>query len=183
MRMATLSWMLGIQRIIEAREAPQSQGGAISGVMPPPTRQAPRGRVPFIEVPPELPVFGQGLRGSTSREEDQRNDAGRHPDESGVQERNGTSQWRVKQEDENFSPLDDYFCKRHGYVRTCSLGSRAARHDRGRVSPDVGQVNAREGVREEKWVALDLRTTKFPPTQTSSVRESYADSELRGRLY
>ena len=38
--------------------------------------------------------------------------------------------------------------------------------------PDVGQVNAREGVREEKWVALDLRTTKFPPTQTSSVRRA-----------
>ena len=38
--------------------------------------------------------------------------------------------------------------------------------------PDVGQLNAREGVREEKWVALDLRTTKFPPTQTSSVRRA-----------
>ena len=31
-----------IQRLIEAREAPQGQGGAISGVMPPPMRQAPR---------------------------------------------------------------------------------------------------------------------------------------------
>ena len=49
-----------IQRIIEAREAPQSQGGAISGVMPPPVRQAPRGRVPFIEMPPESTrAFGQ----------------------------------------------------------------------------------------------------------------------------
>ena len=160
-----------IQRIIEAREAPQSQGGAISGVMPPPARQAPRGRVPFIEVPPELPVFGQGLRGSTSREEDQRNDAGRHPDESGVQERNGTSQWRVKQEDENFSPLDDYFCK--GMDTSGPAAWAAVLQDMTEGSiPDVGQVNAREGVREEKWVALDLRTTKFPPTQTSSVRRA-----------
>ena len=38
--------------------------------------------------------------------------------------------------------------------------------------PDVGQLNAREGVREGQWVALDLRTTKFPPTQTSSVRRA-----------
>ena len=69
-----------IQRIIEARGAPQNQGGSISGVMPPPGRQAPRGRVPFIETP-ELPAFGQGARGNPSRGEDQRNDAGRHPDE------------------------------------------------------------------------------------------------------
>ena len=66
-----------IQRIMEAREASQSQGGAVSGVMPPPARQAPRGRVPFGDLPPELPAFGQGLRGSASRGEDQRNDAGR----------------------------------------------------------------------------------------------------------
>ena len=38
--------------------------------------------------------------------------------------------------------------------------------------PDVGQLNTREGVREEKWVAFDLRTVKFPPTQTSSVRRA-----------
>ena len=35
-----------------------------------------------------------------------------------------------------------------------------------------GQLNTREGVREEKWVAFDLRTAKFPPTQTSSVRRA-----------
>ena len=160
-----------IQRIIEAREAPLSQGGAISGVMPPPARQAPRGRVPFIEVPPELPVFGQGLRGSTSREEDQRNDAGRHSDETGAQERNGTSQWRVKQEDENSSPLDDYFCKGMDTSGPAAWATVLQDMTEGSI-PDVGQVNAREGVREEKWVVLDLRTTKFPPTQTSSVRRA-----------
>ena len=80
-----------IQRIIEAREAPQSQGGAISGVMPPPVRQAPRGRVPFIEMPPDLPEFGQSARGSSRRGEDQGYDAGRHSGGSGAQERSGNS--------------------------------------------------------------------------------------------
>ena len=28
----------------------------------------------------------------------------------------------------------------------------------------MGQLNAREGVREEKWVSFDLRTLKFPST-------------------
>ena len=37
---------------------------------------------------------------------------------------------------------------------------------------DVGLINTKEGVREEKWVALDLRTLKFPSTQTSSVRRA-----------
>ena len=38
--------------------------------------------------------------------------------------------------------------------------------------PEVGALNAREGVREEKWTAFDLRTVKFPSTQTSSVRRA-----------
>ena len=162
-----------IQRIIEAREASQGQGEAVSGVMPPPVRQAPRGRLPFGDLPPELPAFGQGLRGGASRGEDQRNDAGRHPEESGVQERNGTSQWRVKRElqDEESSPLDDYFCKGMDTSGPAAWATVLQEMTEGSL-PDVGQVNAREGVREEKWVALDLRTTKFPPTQTSSVRRA-----------
>ena len=100
-----------IQRLIEAREAPQGQGGGASGVMPPPIRPVPRGRVPFVELPADLPAFGQGARGSYRRGEDQGYDAGRHPDESGAQEMSGASQWKVKQEDEGLSPLDEYFCK------------------------------------------------------------------------
>ena len=160
-----------IQRIIDAREASQSQGGAVSGVMPPPARQAPMGRGPFSNLPPELPAFGQGLRGSASRGEDQRDDAGRHPEESGVQERHGTSQRRVKQEDEESSPLDDYFCKGMDTSGPAAWATVLQDMTEGNL-PDVGQVNAREGVREEKWVALDLRTIKFPPTQTSSVRRA-----------
>ena len=38
--------------------------------------------------------------------------------------------------------------------------------------PEVGALNAREGVREEKWTSFDLRTVKFPSTQTSSVRRA-----------
>ena len=160
-----------IQRLIEAREAPQGQGGGMSGVMPPPTRPAPRGRVPFIDLPANLPAFGQGDRGSYRREEDQGHDAGRQPDESGAQERNLSSQLRVKQEDEASSPLDEYFCK--GMDTSGPAAWAAVLQDMTEGSlPDVGQLNAREGVREEKWVALDLRTTKFPPTQTSSVRRA-----------
>ena len=160
-----------IQRLIEAREAPHGQGGGMSGVMPPPTRPTPRGRVPFVDLPADLPAFGQGARGSQRRGGNQGYDAGRHPDESGTQERNGPSQWRVKQEDESSSPLDEYFCK--GMDTSGPAAWAAVLQDMTEGSlPDVGQLNAREGVREEKWVALDLRTTKFPPTQTSSVRRA-----------
>ena len=160
-----------IQRLIEAREASHGQGGGGSGVMPPPIRSVPRGRVPFIDMPADLPAFGQGSRGGHRRGEDQGYDAGRHPDEAGVQERSGTSQWKVKQEDDGISPLDEYFCKGMDTSGPAAWASVLQDMTEGSL-PDVGQLNAREGVREEKWVALDLRTTKFPPTQTSSVRRA-----------
>ena len=160
-----------IQRLIEAREAPQGQGGGVSGVMPPPAQSIPRGRVPFIDMPADLPAFGQGARGSHRRGEDQGYDAGRQPDESGAQERSGMSQWKVKQEDEGLSPLDEYFCKGMDTSGPAAWATVLQDMTEGSL-PDVGQLNAREGVREEKWVALDLRTTKFPPTQTSSVRRA-----------
>ena len=160
-----------IQRLLEARKAPQVQGGGMSGVMIPPSRPAPRGRVPFIDLPANLPAFGQGDRGCYRREEDPGHDAGRQTDEAGAQETNPPSQLRVKQEDEASSPLDEYFCK--GMDTSGPAAWAAVLRDMTEGSlPDVGQLNAREGVREEKWVALDLRTTKFPPTQTSSVRRA-----------
>ena len=164
--------MQRIQRLIEAREALQGQGGGASGVMPPPIRPAPRGRVPFVDLPTELPAFGHKVaEGVIVEEKVKEDDAGRHPDESGAQERNVPSQVRVKQEDEASSPLDEYFCK--GMDTSGPAAWAAVLQDMTEGSlPDVGQVNAREGVREEKWVALDLRTTKFPPPQTSSVRRA-----------
>ena len=78
---------------------------------------------------------------------------------------------RVKQEDETSSPLDDYFCK--GMDTSGPAAWAKVLEDMATGSlPDVGPLNAREGVREEKWVSLDLRTLKFPSTQTSSVRRA-----------
>ena len=61
-----------------------------------PSRPAPRGRVPFIDLPANLPAFGQGDRGCYRREEDQGHDAGRQTDEAGAQETNLPPQLRVK---------------------------------------------------------------------------------------
>ena len=97
-----------IQRLLEAREAPQGQSGGMSGVMIPPSRSAPRGRVPFIELPANLPAFGQGDRGSYRREEDQGHEAGRQTDEAGAQEMNLPSQLRVKQEDEAYDSISSF---------------------------------------------------------------------------
>ena len=140
----------------------------MSGVMIPPLPSAPRGRVPFIEQPVSLPAFGQGDRGCPRREEDRGEDAGR-TGEVGARETNLPSLLRVKREDETSSPLDEYFCKGMDTSGPAAWATVLQEMTEGNL-PDVGQLNAREGVREEKWVAFDLRTIKFPPTQTSSVR-------------
>ena len=81
------------------------------------------------------------------------------------------SRLRVKQEGETSSPLDEYFCKGMDTSGPAAWATVLWEMTEGSLA-DVGQLNAREGVREEKWVALDLRTIKFPPTQTSSVRRA-----------
>ena len=77
----------------------------------------------------------------------------------------------MKQEDESSSPLDEYFCKGMDTSGPAAWATVLQDMTEGSL-PDVGQLSDREGVREEKWVALDFRTTKFPPTQTSSVRRA-----------
>ena len=52
-----------VQRIRKAREAAQSRGGGVSGVMIPPLPSAPEGRVPLRARPVDLPVFEQGVDG------------------------------------------------------------------------------------------------------------------------
>ena len=99
-----------VRRIIEAREAVQSQGGGISGVMIPPLPSAPEGSVPFRARPVDLPAFGQGSDGQYRRDEDRAPDAGRPTGETN-DGRDGIPHLRVKQEDEAYSPLDEYFCK------------------------------------------------------------------------
>ena len=68
----------------------------------------------------------------------------------------------------NQSPLDDYFAKewtlldrRHGSMcfRRWTL-------------EDVGSVNQRAGVREERWSSLDLKQLKFPQSTVSSVKRA-----------
>ena len=92
-------------------------------------------------------------------------------EQGGARESNLPPYTRVKQEDELASPLDDYFCKgmdTSGPAAWAKVLRDMATGD----LPEVGSLNAREGVREEKWVSFDLRTVKFPSTQTSSVRRA-----------
>ena len=158
-----------VRRIIEAREAAQGQGGGISGVMIPPLPAAPEGSIPFRARAVDLPAFGQSGNGQSHREEDREPDAGRPIGDTNG--RDGTPYLRVKQEDEAYSPLDEYFCKGMDTSGPAAWATVLRDMTAGNL-PDVGQLNAREGVREEKWVAFDLRTVKFPPTQTSSVRRA-----------
>ena len=139
--------------------------------MIPPLHSAARGRVPFIERSVDLPAFGQGGEGQSRREGDRGTEAGRQTGESGVRETNLPPHLRVKQENEVSSPLDDYFCKGMDTSGPAAWAKVLQYMTTGDL-PDVGPLNTREGVREEKWVSFDLRTLKFPSTQTSSVRRA-----------
>ena len=80
---------------------------------------------------------------------------------------------RVKQEDDYVaSPLDDYTFVKAWILQVQPHGQRCfGIWQRGDLL-EVGPLNAREGVREEKWTSFDLRTVKFPSTQTSSARRA-----------
>ena len=81
-------------------------------------------------------------------------------------------QARVKQEEDySQSPLDEYFCKGMDTSGPAAWGQVLQRMSGGEL-PDVGSLDAREGVREEKLTSFDLRTVKFPSTQTSSVKQA-----------
>ena len=82
------------------------------------------------------------------------------------------SKARVKQEDEYASsPLDDYFCKGMDTSGPASWEQVLRRMADGTL-PDVGCLNSRVGVREEKWTSLALKPLKFPSIVTSSVRRA-----------
>ena len=100
-----------IQRIIEAREAAQSRGGGVSGVMVPPLSSAHEWRQPLRAGAVDLPVFGQGANGQSRREDDQGAEQVRSAEQGGAREANAPPYVRVKQEEDLMSPLDDYFCK------------------------------------------------------------------------
>ena len=160
-----------IQRIIEAREAAQSRSGGVSGVMVLPLSSAHEWRQPLQARAVDLPIFGQGTDGQSRREEVQGAEQGRSADQGHAREANAVPYVRVKQEEDSLSPLDEYFCKGMDTSGPAAWATVLQDMASGNL-PEVGQLNAREGVREEKWVSFDQRTVKFPSTQTSSVRRA-----------
>ena len=104
-------------------------------------------------VPP-LPSFGKKEEGD---------DAQNH----------GTPQYtRVKQEDDvKFESLDDYFCKGMDSSGPASWDKLLREMEQNSLV-DVGTMNYREGVREEKWGMLDLKSVQFPKPTTQSVKRA-----------
>ena len=139
--------------------------------MVPPLSSAHEWRSPFRARAVDLPNFGQGSNGQSRGEEGQGAEQGRSADQGGTQEANTASNIRVKQEEDLQSPLDEYFCKGMDTSGPAAWAKVLRDRTTGDM-PEVGALNAREGVREEKWVSFDLRTVKFPSTQTSSVRRA-----------
>ena len=66
--MVILSWKRESNVLLKPERQLKSRGSGVSGVMIPPLPSAPRGRVPFIERPVDLPAFGQGGEGQSRRE-------------------------------------------------------------------------------------------------------------------
>ena len=163
---------------MDAREATRATGTGGSGVMVPPS--AHEWGQPLRARAMDLPAFGHGTSGDVHREDV--GEAECLPRESGEQgvggETNLPPYIRVKQEDDyTTSPLDDYFCNGMSTSGPASWAKVLREMAMGEL-PDVGALNAQEGVREEKWISFNLRTVKFPSTQTSSVRRATPDPEL-----
>ena len=76
---------------------------------------------------------------------------------------------RVKQEDDiKFESLDDYFCKGMDSSGPASWDKLLREMEQNSLV-DVGTMNYREGVREEKWGMLDLKSVQFPTTYGKAV--------------
>ena len=160
-----------IQRIMDAREATRNRGVGGSGVMVPPLSSAHEWRQPVRAREMNLRAFGQGVPEHIHRDDAGEAEQGHRGQEEqkGARESNLPPYVRIKQEGKLASPLDDYFCKG---MDTSGPAAWVLRDMSTGALPEVGTLNAREGVREEKWVSFDLRTVKFPSTQTSSVRRA-----------
>ena len=95
------------------------------------------------QVPP-LPSFGKKEEGDS-------------PQEQGVPPDN-----RVKQEEDiKFDSLDDYFCRGMDSSGPASWDKLLREMEQNSLV-DVGTMNYREGVREEKWGTLDLKNCTVP---------------------
>ena len=78
---------------------------------------------------------------------------------------------RVKQEEDvKFESLDDYFCKGMDSSGPASWDKLLREMEQNSLV-DVGTMNYREGVREEKWGMLDLEECAVPKAD-DSVRQA-----------
>ena len=101
---------------------------------------------------PILPSFGKKEEGEPAQEQ-------------GLGHQN-----QVKQEEDiKFESLDDYFCRGMDSSGPASW-DRILREMEQNSLEDVGTMNYREGVREEKWGMLDLKNIQFPKVTAQSVK-------------
>ena len=78
----------------------------------------------------------------------------------------------VKQEEEvKFESLDDYFCRGMDSSGPASW-EKVLRAMEQNSLEDVGTMNYREGVREEKWGTLDFKNIQFPKVTAQSVKRA-----------
>ena len=147
-----------VQRALDARLAaprPLVSGGG--GPMVPPWTASHASEWedsrPDRQVPP-LPVFGK-------------------KEESDSQQEQGLPLYtQVKQEDvTKFESLDDYFCRGMDSSGPASWDKLLREMEQDSLA-DVGTMNYKEGVREEKWGMLDLKNVQFPKLTTQSVRRA-----------
>ena len=105
------------------------------------------------QVPP-LPYFGKKEEGEPA------------------QDQGGSHQNPVKQEEDvKFESLDDYFCRGMDSSGPASWDKILREMEQNSLE-DVGTMNYREGVREEKWGMLDLKNIHFPKVTAQSIKRA-----------
>ena len=115
--------------------------------MVPPLSSAHEWRQPSGARAVDLPVFGQGTDGQSRGGDVQGAEQGRSAYQGGAREANAAPSVRVKQEEDLLSPLDEYFCKGMD-TSGPSAWAKVLQDMTSGDLPEVGQLNAREGVRE-----------------------------------
>ena len=89
-----------------------------------------------------------------------------------AQEQGASYQNCVKQEEDvKFESLDDYFCRGMDSSGPASWDKILREMEQNSLE-DVGTMNYREGVREEKWGMLDLKNIQFPKVTAQSVKRA-----------
>ena len=89
-----------------------------------------------------------------------------------AQEQGLGCQNQVKQEEDvKFESLDDYFCRGMDSSGPASWDKILREMEQNSLE-DVGAMNYREGVREEKWGMLDLKNIQFPKVTAQSVKRA-----------